>query len=398
MIHSVRLNSQAHGRSGWGLASGLTRLLRMSACVPFAVVVCAGLAGAVAPAFAQGPAPAQPPAVLVTPAELREMTSQRDFLGRVQAADKVELRARVEGFLEKRVFREGSFVKEGDVLFQIDKATFQADVEQREADLASAQALLKNAEFQLARAEELVGKQAVAQATLDQRVAEEGKARADVMRAEAALRRAKINLSWTDVTAPMAGRIGQAKVSPGDVVGPASGSLATLVRTDPIHVTFPVTQRELLQARQARPIEGYKVRLILPDKSIYSEVGAIELLEVETNQGTDSVTVRANMPNPTGALIDGMSVSVRLEFGDAKKMLVIPFTAVAIDQQGPFVLTVGEGNKVDRRNLKLGAQNGGMVVVEDGLKPGERVIVEGLLRARPGGVVAPTLWTSTPTP
>ena len=179
------------------------------------------------------PGAAPPPAVLVTPAVLKEMTSQRDFLGRVQAADKVELRARVEGFLEKRLFREGGYVKEGDVLFQIDKATFQADVEQREADLASAQAVLKNAEFQLSRAEELVGKQAVAQATLDQRIAEEGKARADVMRADAALRRAKINLSWTDVTAPMAGRIGQSKVSPGEVVGPSSGPLATLVRTDP---------------------------------------------------------------------------------------------------------------------------------------------------------------------
>jgi membrane fusion protein (multidrug efflux system) len=181
-------------------------------------------------------------------------------------------------------------------------------------------------------------------------------------------------------------------------VGPASGSLATLVRTDPIHVTFPVTQRELLQARTARPIEDYKVRLILPDKSMYPEVGVIELLDVETNQGTDSVTVRANIPNPKGALIDGMSVSVRLEFGDARKMLVIPFTAVAIDQQGPFVLLVADGNKVDRRNVKLGSQNGGMVVVEGGLKPGERVIVEGQQRVRPGAVVAPTLWSATPTP
>ena len=303
MMHLVGWNSQAHGRSGWGVAgSGLTRLLRMPACASVAVVVCAGLAGAVAPALAQGPAAAPPPAVLVTPAELKEMTSQRDFLGRVQAADKVELRARVEGFLEKRVFREGSFVKEGDVLFQIDKATFQADVEQREADLASAQALLKNAEFQLARAEELVGKQAVAQATLDQRVAEEGKARADVMRAEAALRRAKINLSWTDVTAPMAGRIGQAKVSPGDLVGPGSGSLATLVqhRSHPCDVPRHPARAAAGTRRRAR-IEGYKVRLILRRQSLYlRKLARSQLLEVETNQGTDSVTVRANMPNPTG--------------------------------------------------------------------------------------------------
>lgn len=363
----------------------------------YGLAFAAFLLAGVAPSLAQAPA-ARPPAVLVTPAELRDITSQRDFLGRVQASDKVELRARVEGFLEKRVYREGGFVKEGDLLFQIDKATFQADVEQREADLASAQALLKNAEFQLKRAEELVGKQAVAQATLDQRIAEEGKARADVLRAEAALRRAKINLSWTDVTAPIPGRIGQSKASVGDVVGPSFGSLATLVRTDPIHVTFPVTQRELLRARQARAIEEYKVRLILPDKSVYPETGTIELLEVETNAGTDSVTVRANMPNPRGALIDGMTVSVRLEFGDPQKMLMIPFTGVAIDQQGPFVLVVGEGDKVERRNLKLGAQTGGMIVVESGLKEGDRVIIEGMQRARPGSQVTPTLWAANPTP
>jgi membrane fusion protein (multidrug efflux system) len=348
------------------------------------------------PAAAQGPAAA--PAVLVTPAELRELTARRDFLGRVQAAEKVELRSRVEGFLEKRLFREGGFVKEGDLLFQIDQAAFQAEVEQREADLAAANAILKNAEFQLARAQELVGKQAVAQATLDQRMADEGKARADVLRAEAAVRRAKINLSWTQVLAPMAGRIGQAKVSPGEIVSPSSGPLATLVRTDPIQVTFPVTQRELLAARKERNVEDYKVRLVLPDKSLYGQVGSIELVDVESNQGTDSVTVRASIPNPDGALIDGMSVNVRLEFGQAQKVLMIPFTAVAIDQQGPFVLTVGAGERVERRNLKIGSQNGGLVVVEAGLKAGERVIVEGMQRARPGAVVSPTLWSANPKP
>lgn len=353
--------------------------------------------GASCAALAQ--AQAQPtPAVLVQPAELKEMTAQRDFLGRVQALDKVELRARVDGFLEKRAFQEGGVVKEGQVLFQIDKAPFQADVEQRQADLAAASAVLKNAEVQLSRAEELVGKQAVAQATLDQRAADEGRARADVMKAEAALRRARINLSWTDVTAPFEGRIGPSQFSVGDVVGPTAGPLATLVRTDPINVTFPVTQRELLQARGARSMDQYKVRLILADRSLYPEAGVLELVDVEANQGTDSVTLRARVPNPRGILIDGMSVSVRLEFGEPQKMLVIPFNAIAIDQQGSFVLSVGADNKVARRNVKLGAQTGGLVVVDSGLNAGDRVIVEGMQRVRPGSVVAPTLWSANPKP
>lgn len=359
--------------------------------------LCAVALYAVGPAHAQAPA-APPPAVLVQPAEMKEMTAQRDFLGRVQAADKVGLRARVEGFLEKRLFTEGGFVKEGDLLFQIDKAPFQAEVEQREADLAAAQAVLKNAEVQLSRAEELISKQAVAQTTLDQRTAEEGKAKADVMKAQAALRRSKINVSWTDVVAPFAGRIGASQYSIGDVVGPSTPSLATLVRTDPINVTFPVTQREYLRARGERSMDQYKVRLILADRSLYAETGVLELVDVQANEGTDSVTLRARMPNPNGILIDGMNVSVRLEFGEPVKMLVIPFTAVAIDQQGPFVLTVSDDNRVARRNLKTGVQTGGLVVVQSGLNAGDRVIVEGQQRARPGSVVAPTLWSANVRP
>jgi membrane fusion protein (multidrug efflux system) len=378
-----------------GAAAFVTAQLKLSGLT--ALALCSALSTANMGALAQTPA-APPPAVLVQPAALQEMTSQRDFLGRVHASDKVDLRARVEGFLEKRLFTEGGFVKEGELLFQIDKAPFQAEVEQREADLAAAEAVLKNAEVQLARAEELVGKQAVAQTTLDQRTADEGKAKAEVMKAQAALCRSKINVSWTDVTAPFGGRIGQSQYSIGDVVGPSTPSLATLVRTDPVNVTFPVTQREFLRARGARALEQYKVRLILADKSLYAETGVLELVDVQANEGTDSVTLRARVPNPNGVLISGMSVSVRLEFGEAQKTLVIPFTAVAIDQQGPFVLTVGDDNRVARRNLKIGSQTGGLVVVQDGLKAGDRVIVEGQQRARPGSVVAPTLWSANAKP
>lgn len=371
---------------------GYFRLLRL-----WPLVVCVAFISSPEPAAGQGQ-PSGPPAVLVQPAELKDVIAQRDFLGRVQAAEKVNLRARVEGFLENRLFQEGGFVNQGAILFQIDKAPFQADIAQRQADLAAARAVLKNAEVQLARSQELINKQAVAQATLDQRAAEESKARAEVMKAEAALQLAQINLSWTEIAAPFSGRIGSSKFSLGDVVGPTAGPLATLVSTDPINVTFPVTQRELLRARGQREMAQYKVRLILADKSLYAEPGVLELMDVQANQGTDSVTLRARVPNPNSVLIDGMSVSVRLELGDAKKMLVIPFTAVAIDQQGSFVMTVGPENMVARRNVKLGAQMGGLTVVESGLEAGDRVIVEGQQRARPGAVVAPTLWSANAKP
>lgn len=245
----------------------------------FAAVLTATVMAWAAGAMAQ----AQAPAVLVTPASMIAVTDQADFLGRVQATDKVQLRARVDGFLTERRFKEGQFVKEGDILFVIDKAPFEAAVDQRKAELASAEALAKNAELQLVRTKELAEKGNAPTATLDQRVAEDAKAKADIMRAQAALRTAEINLSWTDVKAPISGRIGQAQVTPGNLVGPSSPPLAALVNIDPINVTFPVTQRELLTARSRAGGEPEKIaiRLRLADGSIYEEVGKVQLLDVE---------------------------------------------------------------------------------------------------------------------
>ncbi|MCP8937657.1 efflux RND transporter periplasmic adaptor subunit [Alsobacter sp. SYSU M60028] len=366
----------------------------------FSTVRIAALAGGVmaASGFAQAQTPPAPPTVLVTPVTLTDITSQADFLGRIQATDKVELRARVQGFLTERRFTEGQMVKEGDILFVIDKAPFEAALDQVKAELASAKALAQNAELQLARTRELAEKGNAPQATLDQRIAEDAKAKADIMRVEAALRSAEINLSWTDVKAPISGRIGQAQVTRGNLVGPSSPPLATLVSVDPINVTFPVTQRELLQARQRAGGEPQRigVRLRLADGSVYGETGHVQLLDVQSNQGTDSVTVRASIANPDGVLIDGASIRVLLDIGEPEKRMTTPSSAIAIDQQGPFVLVVGQGEKVEIKRLTLGPQRGGMAVVEKGLAVGDRVIVEGGQRVRPGMQVTPMLSPTGP--
>jgi membrane fusion protein (multidrug efflux system) len=317
---------------------------------------------------------------------MEAVTDQADFLGRVQAVDKVDLRARVEGFVIEQKFKEGQMIKKGDVLFVIDKAPFEATVDQRKADVAAAEAIQKNSEVQLERTRELASRGNAPTATLDQRIAEDAKARADTLKAQAALKQAEINLSWTDVTAPISGRIGTSTYSVGNLVGPSSKPLATLVSIDPMYVSFPVTQRELITARnRAGGVpEKIVVRLRLADGSMYAPTGSVQLLDVQANQGTDSVTVRAIIPNPKSELIDGASVRVVIDLGEPDKRLVIPTSSLAIDQQGPLVLVVGAGNKVEVKRPKLGLQRGAVTVVESGLAEGERVVFEGGQRVRPG--------------
>jgi membrane fusion protein, multidrug efflux system len=346
------------------------------------------------PSLAQTAPTAQPPAVIVSLAGETDLAERREFLGRVQAAEKVGVRARVTGFLDERRFTEGQPVKKGEVLFVIDKAPFQAELDQANANAAAAQAILKNAQMQLDRGRELLGKGTISQAMMDERIAAEGKAKGDVLQAEAAVRQKEINLSWTDITSPIDGRIGPAKVTVGNLVGPETGVLATIVASDPIYVTFPVTQRELLAFQDRAANTQVKTSLVLATGEIYPESGRISLLDVEANQTTDSVTVRAEFPNPKGTLVDGASVRVVLDIGAPEKQVTIPQSAIAIDQQGPFVLVVGAGDVVEVRRIELGQYRQGLAVVLKGIGPGDRVIVEGQQRARPGQPVTPAVLPS----
>ena len=344
------------------------------------------------PAEAQQAAP--PPAVLVQPAELRSFAKQAEFIGRAEALEKVDLRARVQGFLGPRLFKDGDDVKEGQVVFTIEKEPFEAAVDQRKAQLASAQARLVNAEQQLRRAVELAPRGNIELAKVDERRAEQGQAKAAVMEAEANLRDAEIRLSYTEIKTPISGRIGRAAVSPGNLIGPDSDVLATVVKDDPMQVLFSETQRELLDARETDPTGKVRARVRLADGSLYNEKGRIDFLDVQVNPRTDGQTVRAMFPNPDDILTSGQTVRVIIEEKGGDKVVVIPQSATAVDQSGSYVFVVGQDNKVEQRRVSLGTVRDGFAVVNEGIQPGERVVVQGQQRIRAGITVTPELASS----
>jgi membrane fusion protein, multidrug efflux system len=364
-----------------------------AACLAVATVLSAGLWSA--PAFAQQGAP--PPAVLVVPAALKPIADRAEFIGRAAAVDKVELRARVKGFLGPRQFKDGDDVKEGQVVFLIEPETYQAAVDQKVAQRDAAKAALANAENQLKRAAELLRSNTGTQVTYDQRLSEQLQAKAQLEDASAQLRDAELQLSYTQIRSPIAGRIGRAAFSPGNLVSPDSGVLATVVSEDPIRVLFPVTQRELLEARRgAGPGGGDAIiaRLRLADGSIYPEKGTIDFLDVTVDSKTDTQLARATFPNKNGALTDGQTVRVIIEGEKAPEVVAVPQAAIAQDQTGPYLFVVNDRNVAEQRRVRTGAARDGLVI--DGLKAGERVIVQGQQRVRPGMTVNPTVAPSQP--
>src|SRR6516225_3638837 len=295
-------------------------------CVAWKAAVCAlSVAASCGVAAAQGAPP--PPAVSVTPVVSRQVTETIDYVGRLTAVDKVDIVARVPGFLEERKFKEGQYVKTGDLLFLIEQATYKAAVEQARATLAKAKATEVNAKLQLDRGKELVRNQNIPQSTLDQ---------------------AEINLGYTEIRSPIDGRIGLEIFTKGNLVQPSSGRLATIVSQDPIYVTFQVSQRNLL--------DYFRRRAEDPGKNTH-------------------VNVRIKLPNGTIYPHAGMS-----DF---------------LDQAGRYVLVVDAAKKVEQRRITTGAEQGRDIVVTDGLKEGEQVIVEGIQKVRPGQVVTATVVPGT---
>jgi membrane fusion protein, multidrug efflux system len=360
-------------------------------------LVAACLLAAVAGTRAEAQQGAPPPAVLVQPAELRPIAAQAEFIGRAAAVDKVELHARVKGFLGPRKFNDGDEVKTGQVLFTIEPEPYQAAVDQKIAQRDSAQAALNNAELQLKRAAELLRTNTGTQVTYDQRLSEQLQAKAALEDANAQLRDAQIQLSYTEIRSPIDGRIGRASVSPGNIVGPDSGVLATVVKENPIRVLFPVTQRELLEARRDN-IAGDppSVRVRLADGSFYKEKGKLDFIDVTVDPKTDGQIVRATFDNKDGILTDGQTVRVVLEDTNAPSTIAIPQAAIAIDQAGPYVYVVNDKNVAEQRRIKTGVAREGLTAVTEGLKAGEKVIIQGQQRVRPGMTVTPTLAPATP--
>jgi membrane fusion protein (multidrug efflux system) len=350
------------------------------------------------------PAPAGPPAVGVVRAERQQITETNEFIGRIQSIGRVALVARVSAYLEKRLFVEGSEVKTGDLLYLLEQPPFQAQVDADKANVEQLEAQHTFAEQQLARAQYLLKTPAGQQQTVDQDLANERALAAQVASAKAQLETAEINLGYTEIRAPIDGKISATDVTEGNVVSPTSGTLANLVSQDPMYVLFPVSTREGLDLRDRyQPKGGFSavvLKLRLPDGRIYGQEGKLDYVSPTIATNTDTVTVRGVVPNPLipgmppngpapRELFDGEFVTVMQEGVEPITVLAIPRAAVLSDQQGDYVYVVDAQNKAQRRAIQLGQSTPSTAVVSAGLKEGELVISEGLQRVRPGEVVSP---------
>ena len=349
----------------------------------------------------EAPAP-PPPAVSVVELTPQQVTPTDRFVGRVVAVDQVDLRARVQGFLEKRLFLEGQEVKKGDLLYVIEQPPFQAQVAEAKADVARSEASVAETEATLERVTEASSSGAVSKQEVDQASADDKRAKAEVLAAKAQLEIAELNLGYTEIHAPIEGRIGLTNYTIGNLVGPDSGVLATIVSQDPIYVTFPVSTRIILAVREEIVATGssdkYVVRVQLPNGKIYSRPGDVNFSDIQVDQTTDTITVRAEFPNPDSFLVDGEFVNVMVERETPERQLVIPQSALQIDQAGSYVLAVGDQDEVEQKRIETGQTYGTNIAVTKGLEEGDRVIVEGIQKVRPGGKVDVTVLPPQETP
>ena len=365
-------------------------------------ILAAVLLAAACPALAQMGPGGPPPAVGIIEARRQPMTESSEFIGRIEAINRVELRARITGFLEERLFQEGSEVEEGKLLFRMERAPFEAQLEQARANVASAEAQSANARTGLIRARELRATGAGTQVSLDNAQAQDRTTAATLLGAQAAVRVAEINLAYTNIAAPFAGAIGRSTFTPGNVIAPGSEALAIIVSQDPMRVAFTIPQRTALELRARYEGRGgtaaVVVRIRQVDGTVYPLPGRIDFIDTQVGRDTDSLLIRATIANPVrpgmnrgdvGArqLIDGQFVTVLLEGATPVQAITIPRAAVAQDQAGFFVFVVDGEGRAQRRNITLGRSTAETAVIEAGVEVGDRVITEGIQRVRPGAPV-----------
>ena len=373
---------------------------RPSALLTPALALAAALA-----ATACGPSneyePPPPAAVTVARPEVRDVTRYADYTGRTEAIEKVEVRARVDGYLREMRFEPGDVVEKDSVLFVIDPRPFEIELASAQASLASAKAELLRAQAQLDRQEQALRTKAVSEIEVIQSRAERDKAAAAVRTAESQVRDAELNLDYAYVKAPISGRVGRNLVDVGNLVN-AESTLAEMVRYDPIYVYFNLSERDILTfqrtAGEERERTGTRVRGRLPfsfglaDEEGFPHEGVIDYSALEVNPQTGTFEVRGVLDNAGPrelAILPGLFVRVRLPIGEIDDALLVNERAVAADQTGPYVLVVNQENVVEQRSIEIGGAIDGKVIVESGLRPEDRVIVSGAQRARPGSEVAP---------
>ncbi len=350
------------------------------------------------------PAPSGPPAVGVVEAIKRPITETSEFLGRIEAINRVSVVARVTAFLEKRLFDEGAEIKTGSELYRLERGPFEADLASKQAQVAQLQATLENARLTTERARILLSGPAGQQSTYDAAIATQRSLEAQVQSAQAQVQSSQINLNYTEIRSPIDGKIGRTAVTEGNVVSPGSGVLTTIVSQDPMYVIFPVSVRAALELRERYATRGgfnaVVIKIRLPDGRLYGQTGQLNFVDNTVAQSTETITVRGAIPNPTlhdpsttggpvRELIDSQFVTVMLEGVQPVEVLAIPRSAVLSDQQGDYVFTVGADNKAEQRRIQLGQSTPTVAAVIHGLALGDKVIVEGLQRVRPGQPVSP---------
>ncbi|MCR9185700.1 MAG: efflux RND transporter periplasmic adaptor subunit [Halieaceae bacterium] len=343
-------------------------------------------------ACSEPPSTPPPVGVVVDTVRVEPYQAQSVYVGRLVARDDVTIRASVSGYLQERSFNEGEQVQAGDVLYVIDPSEYAAALAIARADLASAKANQTNAQRNYQRGLELLPKNAISQVEMDNLTAQKLDADARIESAQAQVTAAEVNLGFTTIKAPISGRIGRSQVSPGDLVGPSSGDLTTLVSIDPIEALFQVSEAtyidQISQRVTANPtvddLKSIEVTLELADGLQYPEVGQIDYFGNRIDAATGTMEARARIPNPYGLLVPGQYVRVTLQDTALKDGLFVPLAAVQADQQGAFVLVVTENGTVQRSNAELGERLDDRVLVTGGLQAGDRVIVRGLQQVRPG--------------
>jgi membrane fusion protein (multidrug efflux system) len=351
--------------------------------------------------------PTEPPAVGFIEAARQAVNPYHVFVGRTRAFESVEIRARVTGQLESRDFDEGGQVQAGQILFRIEPGRYQAKFAQAEAELAAAEADLNRARVDLARFEELLKANNVAAQQVDEARAEVLVRHAAVKTAKAAIALAQLDLDYTEIRAPIAGRIDIARYDVGNLVGPDAGVLARINLMDPMSVTFSISETaylRILRERQAAEAAGEKVRdtrhvprIRLPDGSIYEHPGEFDFIDNKVDEQTGTILVRAVFPNPS-LLLPGQFVNVVLERQDASEAIVIPQAAVLTDQAGRYVLIVNDQQKIEVRRVVTGQTYGIGWEIKDGLAPADRVVLYGIQQVRPGLAVKAEPVEPTPAP
>ncbi len=332
------------------------------------------------------------------------VTESEKFIGRVQAVQRYSAIPRVTAFLEKVVFTEGQDVKKGDVLYQLEQAPFQADVDSKKGTVADMQAQLKGADLTLARSSALLQSPAGLQSKVDQDRAQQGSLQGQLVSAQADLKTSQINLGYTTIASPIDGKVGRTSVTAGNLVTPDSGVLTTVVSQDPMYAVFAIPTRTLLDLRTRYAnkggFEAARLKLVLPDGRTFGQTGLLDFIDNTVSTTTDSFTLRGKFVNPpirndkfgraVRELIDGEFVTVIFESAQPESRISIPRASVLTDQRGDYVYVLGPDNKAQRQDIELGQAEGADTVVDSGLAEGQMIVVDNLQRVRAGQAVTPT--------